>query len=91
MAWGFRMERVTRIELALSAWEAAIICGRFGADLGERQDCDAVKGARLDRDSPLFPVRTGAVVVRGWNTGGSIVSACGYGLGRAVGFRGFQL
>lgn len=24
MAWGFSMERVTRIELALSAWEAAI-------------------------------------------------------------------
>ncbi|GLP65779.1 hypothetical protein TUSST3_23990 [Streptomyces sp. TUS-ST3] len=30
LAWGFHMERVTRIELALSAWEAAIIRNWFG-------------------------------------------------------------
>ncbi|MFE7761877.1 hypothetical protein [Streptomyces sp. NPDC057438] len=30
LTWGFIMERVTRIELALSAWEAAVIWGWFG-------------------------------------------------------------
>jgi len=30
MTWGFEMERVTRIELALSAWEAVGIPGLFG-------------------------------------------------------------
>ena len=29
MTWAFVVERVTRIELALSAWEAAGIWGRF--------------------------------------------------------------
>ena len=29
MTWGLRMERVTRIELALSAWEAEVIYGRL--------------------------------------------------------------
>ena len=29
MTWAFFMERVTRIELALSAWEAEVIYRRF--------------------------------------------------------------
>ncbi|GAB3010076.1 hypothetical protein GCM10023080_090390 [Streptomyces pseudoechinosporeus] len=63
----------------------------LSADLGKRLVCGVINGACVPRDSPPFPARTGAVVVRGGITGRSVVSACGYGLKRAVGFRGFQL
>jgi hypothetical protein len=33
---GLRVKRATTVELALSAWEAGIFCGRSGADLGDR-------------------------------------------------------
>ncbi|MGC0402644.1 hypothetical protein RKD27_005288 [Streptomyces sp. SAI-126] len=42
--------------------------GRLGADLGERLVSGPSQHARVHRDSPLFPARSGALVVRSCST-----------------------
>lgn len=47
-----------------SAWEAAIICCRLGADQGKRSRCSLFTLGRSQRDCSLFPRSSVAVIER---------------------------
>lgn len=53
-----------RIDLALSAWEAAVIVAGEAADLGVHPAPGLIALSRSNRGSPLFPALSGALVVR---------------------------
>ncbi|BCL29538.1 hypothetical protein GCM10017557_43970 [Streptomyces aurantiacus] len=64
MAWGFNLERVTRIELGSQLGKLRLFVVGKVAGLCERLGVRPVAPGCFHRDSPLFPAQSGALVVR---------------------------